>query len=164
MVLYPWGPSGQMTMQTSELSPVLLHFFYVLQRTKKKQIITRPRPTFVFSRHASECTWITLWRWLWRWWRCRWQARRSVSRATRSQTAPPSPPAWKGFVSWLFSSKNKKTEQNQERNHPTFTSKTFISKIWRARCPKTHPGPKNTPKRIEEGRNWYQCFSFGPTN
>ena len=31
-------------------------------------------------------------------------------------------------------------------------------------CSKTHPGPKNTPKRPQGGRYWRQCTSCGPIN
>ena len=37
-------------------------------------------------------------------------------------------------------------------------------KIGPPKCSKIHPGPKNTPKRPQEGQNWHQCFSFSPTN
>ena len=30
--------------------------------------------------------------------------------------------------------------------------------------PRTHPGPKNTEKWPQEGQNWRQCTSCGPTN
>ena len=40
----------------------------------------------------------------------------------------------------------------------------IIWKIGFPRCPRTHPGPKDTLKWPREGQNWRQCTSCGPTN
>ena len=40
----------------------------------------------------------------------------------------------------------------------------IVCKIGLSRCPRTHHGPKNTLKWPQEGQNWRQCISCGPTN
>ena len=37
-------------------------------------------------------------------------------------------------------------------------------KNWVPEPTRTHPGPKNTEKWPQEGQNWRQCTSCGPTN
>ena len=63
------------------------------------------------------------------------------------------PKMWKVYLFQLFRCKNNNG-----------TKKNGSMWLFQKSGPRTHPGPKNTKKWPQEGQNWRQCTSCGPTN
>ena len=63
------------------------------------------------------------------------------------------PKMWKVYLFQLFRWKNN---NGIKKNGSMW--------LFQKSGPRTHPGPKNTEKWPQEGQNWRQCTSCGPTN